>query len=832
MDDISTIGGWPYNDSITTMLYTDNAGELWQLQDIFPGKMINSGLYYDNGVGICGGLNEVCYRTVDSGRVWVVSSFDIELNHRNINKFAKGHWGTAYACGGLDSINGFVMKTEDSGENWTIITEFPESEIHYIESIDNNNLIICGPENILKKTQNAGELWQDCEIVDYSENCGLNSIELFGENYGYCVGGRQGIDSLQLILKTIDGGDSWSPCLMSVNPCLNDIEIINDSTAYVVGDYGVILKTTNFGINWEEIVVTDNPGFHLYAIDFINSHFGVIAGNYGIVFYYNDGVTAIPEVNTYGATDVTSNSAKLNGSFNAGLLSSNVSFLYGLDETLENVIPRGTFNGGSLENLSYNLEGLEENTHYYYCIEIENDYGVVQGDIKVFYTGNPIPNWDFELWTEISKDFPENWLVNQSGFERVDYSGNKAIRLANDNTYQNDDIFVVMNADIEGDNIEEFHIPVEYISGGLPINERPDSIFINAKYNIEAQDSAMLFVALILDDYYVSENFFFITGNQSEFHNIGFEIDYLTGETPNRAVIAITNSNPFDTLTQYNSTIEISEIWFKNNSPEIPNSDFENWNTSTAFLPQAWYMDIRYLFDNDGSVINFTEQITDAAHHDYAIKLQNKLMDHDTLVARISLKDWDQGIPIEKRFSSFSGQYKYIPEAQDTARFSVVMYHNGEQCGWGHFENHETVLNWTNFTAEIQYDNPETVPDSMNLFIETSQWPATGESMLFIDKLSMDGDFIPVEVQSVEEIIVYPNPFRDYVTIISDDFTQDEYFVEVYNSAMILVRKFNVGKIISNEIKLDLSNFDQGVYFIKVFSKDKKKTRLFKIIKI
>ncbi len=800
---ISAIGGWPSNDSITDMYFSDDGGETWQFQDIFPGKMIKSGLYYDSGNAICGGLNEVCYKTVDSGRNWVQSSFDVDLNHRNINKFSKGQWGSAYACGGLELLDGFVMKTENSGENWSIISEFPESELNSIYAINNNKIIVCGPDNFLMKTSNSGEDWTNCDIVNFEEVCELNAIEFFGSNIGYCVGGRQGEDSLQVVLKTIDGGATWSPCLNIINPSLNDVDIINDSVAYAVGDYGIILKTIDHGENWQDVVIADNPFYHLYAIDFINEHYGIIAGNYGIVFQYDDGETITPQAITLEAMNVTPHSAVLKANINPGIIESEVNFQYGMDESMGQNHSMGTYSGGSLENVSYHISGLQENTHYYYRVCLLNDYGAYYGDTKLFYTGNPIPNWDFELWTEDSCSLPDNWFMTQGIFNMAIYGEDTAVQICNHGSDFDNDMAVIMNAYIDGGNLESFHIPVDYISGGTPFTDRPDSLYVKMKYDIEPQDSALIFLGLLDGDQYVSENFFFIEGTETEFVHNAYKLEYLNANIPDRVVVAIVNTNPFDT-TVFDNMLEISDIYFSGNTADIPNHDFSAWTDYNYFFPDAWFFEHNYSDSLPIQDVPF-ERTEDAAHHDYAIKLQNMLLPDDTVVARISLKDWDQGFPIDKRFSSFSGQYKYLPEAQDTARFFVVMYHNDEQCGWGHFENHESIANWTEFTTEIHYDSVNVIPDSMNITIETSQWPPTGESILYVDKLSMDGDYIPVNQLHNKRFNIFPNPAHETLY-----FSEPVKNIEIYNA---LGKKVLCKKGQHNSINISI--LKPGMYFFR-----------------
>ena len=805
MHKISVLGGNAYNDSITFFSFSDDSGENWVFDDIFPGKLIMSGLYYNSGEAICGGDNELCYRSLNFGETWEASSFNIDLNHRDINSFHKGDLGVAYACGGLDAENGFIIKSVNSGDNWAISCEFPNNEVFSISENSNNKLFVSGLNNFLKYSENGVDNWQDATIESYSETCDFNKLAFWGDEIGYCVGGKHGADSIQLILKTIDSGETWTSCFQEINPCLNDICIINDSTAYVVGDYGIVLKTINTGESWEEVIIPENPEVNFHSVSFINNHYGVIAGAYGIVFVYNDGITSAPEATTLEASDVTNNSVKLNATINANFLPSTVTFKFGLDEPLSNTILLGEFDGGNIENISYSLTGLEEDSHYYFCVQIENDqFGIAQGDIKLIYTGNPIPNWDFELWTEETFNFLDNWIA-EGFFEKIQEGNDFAIKLLPCGySNEQDDFSSVMNAEINGDNITPWNIPAECISGGAEISIRPDSVYVNIKYNVNEQDSAILFVALLKNNEYVSKTFYIITGNEEEFTQHGYKIDYLNNNIPDRAVIVVSNSNPFDTDTIYNSELAISEIHFSP-SVDIQNNEFSDWSSNVINYPLSWkypdYNDYHTGIDDSPCFL----KSDDAYLHEYAIILQNIVTDTDSIVGEISLADYNEGIPIDKRYESLSAFYKYFPENNDTAQIQLVMYKAGQSIGWGAFEQDETVSIWTKLKVEIMYSYEDIVPDSMNIFINASQWPLTGESEFHLDKISIDGDFIPVNVFSSIEVDIYPNPANAYIC-----FSEPLENIQVFSIQGMLIKEYT-----GTTNKINVKELPTGIYFLR-----------------
>lgn len=69
-----------------------------------------------------------------------------------------------------------------------------------------------------------------------------------------------------------------------------EIDFVNNQTGWMIADSGIIVKTTNGGINWiEQVVDTEKQ---LYSIEFINSSTGFVAKQYDSVVYktINSGV--------------------------------------------------------------------------------------------------------------------------------------------------------------------------------------------------------------------------------------------------------------------------------------------------------------------------------------------------------------------------------------------------------------------------------------------------------------------------------------------------------------------------------------------------------------
>lgn len=113
-----------------------------------------------------------------------------------------------------------------------------------------------------------------------STSC-VKSLYFIDETTG-CLVGNDGI-----IFKSTDGGYYWSSQTSGTTKDLNSVFFINANQGWAVGDEGTILYSNNGGISWTTQVsgVTDN----LNSVYFINNQKGWITGENGVILYTTNG---------------------------------------------------------------------------------------------------------------------------------------------------------------------------------------------------------------------------------------------------------------------------------------------------------------------------------------------------------------------------------------------------------------------------------------------------------------------------------------------------------------------------------------------------------------
>lgn len=76
------------------------------------------------------------------------------------------------------------------------------------------------------------------------------------------------------IVRSIDGGSTWTPVASPVSGTLYDAAFANPSVGVIVGLHGVVLRTIDGGLTWSQVTVPLQTGELLTAVAF--------AGNYGM----------------------------------------------------------------------------------------------------------------------------------------------------------------------------------------------------------------------------------------------------------------------------------------------------------------------------------------------------------------------------------------------------------------------------------------------------------------------------------------------------------------------------------------------------------------------
>ncbi|SPD74135.1 hypothetical protein PITCH_A2050023 [uncultured Desulfobacterium sp.] len=264
--------------------------------------------FRDNKYGWIVGDNGLALRTEDGGGSWQRVSMSEDYTFNDVYFVGKKGW----IVGG----GGVILHTDDSGITWstqsatgggpptleistgadrTCPVVEPSSALRQtlmkVFFIDQDKGITVGADGTILRTEDGGINWINvspnlleilpAELIDR----GVTSVNLYdvlflNETSGWVVG------DWGTILCTADEGKTWKVSHIGHFPPLFSISFKNLKEGWTVGQNGFALKTDNGGDTWTKFSIdTENS---LYRIQ-VKEDYGVIVGDQAITFESNDG---------------------------------------------------------------------------------------------------------------------------------------------------------------------------------------------------------------------------------------------------------------------------------------------------------------------------------------------------------------------------------------------------------------------------------------------------------------------------------------------------------------------------------------------------------------
>ncbi|MGI8669721.1 MAG: YCF48-related protein [Aridibacter sp.] len=191
--------------------------------------------------------------------------------------------------------NGYLAFTNDGGRSWNkkiLNTAANINEIYFRNN--DNGYLIAGRKMFI--TKDGGKSWREEIIVNPDEfKDGIPeflSIRFNNKKQGFIIGSVIAKDNSDrvigsLLLKTEDGGDTWTRIDVPSQVELFHLDFDGKSHGWIVGDLGTILNSSDNGNTW--IVQNSGTKETLYNVDFWDEKEGFAVGWNGTVLRTEDG---------------------------------------------------------------------------------------------------------------------------------------------------------------------------------------------------------------------------------------------------------------------------------------------------------------------------------------------------------------------------------------------------------------------------------------------------------------------------------------------------------------------------------------------------------------
>ncbi|KAF0152864.1 MAG: serine/threonine protein kinase with PASTA sensor(s) [Ignavibacteria bacterium] len=209
----------------------------------------------------------------DGGDTWLKKLTSRKLNlsdvHllRNGNAVLVGDSSAIYL--GINNLDSLIQISQPQGTTFFRVKFF------------NQTGYITGNKGVILKSLDGGYSWTRTKT---NTNEILFDISFFNDKKGFAVGWNG------TILATTNGGDSWYKVKIEdaaiENNYLKSIDLNYKGYGLIVGGDGTILRTTNFGNSWEKLDIKFSGGFQ--KVKFINEDFSLIIGSKGVILVSKD----------------------------------------------------------------------------------------------------------------------------------------------------------------------------------------------------------------------------------------------------------------------------------------------------------------------------------------------------------------------------------------------------------------------------------------------------------------------------------------------------------------------------------------------------------------
>ncbi len=195
-------------------------------------------------------------------------------------------WDIHIASDGAHYIagnKGTILRQDTGCTGWDQQTTGATNGVRGIWFTNDSTGYACGTSGTLFKTTNRGDNWSP--LVS-GTTIGLLDIEFLNDSVGYTAGGGSGGFR---ILRTADAGNTWNTIDSSLTHSPFELTFVDQNTGYLAGVGGMIMKTTDGGLNWSVLVAGVTGNTTWTSIHFTDAQTGYVAGQNGNISKTTDG---------------------------------------------------------------------------------------------------------------------------------------------------------------------------------------------------------------------------------------------------------------------------------------------------------------------------------------------------------------------------------------------------------------------------------------------------------------------------------------------------------------------------------------------------------------
>ncbi|WP_200975455.1 YCF48-related protein [Echinicola sp. 20G] len=262
------------------LISSTNSGSSWSLRMSGRNNHFSAIDFVTDVRGYIAGEEALVLLTTNGGTSFTDRSRPLDVDFHDI-EFETAAFGYVVGDGGT------ILNTTNSGGSWTALNPNTEKNLYGLHFFDTDVGYIVGEGGYIAKTENRGVNWETIQEGTGSVN--FKDVNFFNNQIGLIIG-EQG----KLFRTT--GNDVWEEVSLTESNDLNSLVVLDEQTALIAGNSGVLYKTSDAGANWEKLNTNFNSDFK--GIDFLDGEVGFIVGDKGLIIQTMDQGLSWEEVST------------------------------------------------------------------------------------------------------------------------------------------------------------------------------------------------------------------------------------------------------------------------------------------------------------------------------------------------------------------------------------------------------------------------------------------------------------------------------------------------------------------------------------------------------
>ena len=199
---------------------------------------------------------------------------------------------TVFSVGAFYEFNaslyytGYIYKSIDDENKFTVVRQKELADYKAVKFLNKDLGFVCGSEDnqaVILKTVNGGNSWTSQILIGSNK---ADDVYFINNNIGFVGCGS-------VIYKTTDGGETWK---QSNNEGYNVVKIqfVTEQKGFALLGEGILLMTDNQGASWQKITIdnkysaNDYP-LHSNSMHWMNEKTGIISTSRGVLYKTYDG---------------------------------------------------------------------------------------------------------------------------------------------------------------------------------------------------------------------------------------------------------------------------------------------------------------------------------------------------------------------------------------------------------------------------------------------------------------------------------------------------------------------------------------------------------------